>query len=212
LVLLVFVSCAPSRPTDDPHSVLRAYARALNDGQPDDAYVLLSDEARRGISLEAFRRMVRESPEDARELAKSLERPSTPPVVTATVTGPGGQELVLVLDRGTWKVDAATVDLYAQDTPRRTIQGFARALERRRYDVLLRYVPEAHREGLDAAKLKAAWEGPEKEEMQRVLAAVKQTLGAARIEETGDRASMAYGAGTMLLVRERGLWKIENFD
>ena len=32
------------------------------------------------------------------------------------------------------------------------------------------------------------------------------------LEETGDRATMSYGPGTMQLVRERGLWKIEDFD
>ena len=33
-----------------------------------------------------------------------------------------------------------------------------------------------------------------------------------KVEETGDHATFAYGAGTMQLVREHGLWKIENFD
>jgi hypothetical protein len=45
-----------------------------------------------------------------------------------------------------------------------------------------------------------------------VVAALKQALPAAAIEETGERATMPYGAGTMQLVREQGLWKIENFD
>src|SRR6185312_5907452 len=81
---------------DDPQSVLRAYAQALEQGRADDAYRLLSDEARRGISLEAFRRMVQDDPEGVREIGRSLERPTAPPVVTATVTSPAGQELHLV--------------------------------------------------------------------------------------------------------------------
>jgi uncharacterized membrane protein len=78
--------------------------------------------------------------------------------------------------------------------------------------VVIRYVPDSHREGLDAAKLQAAWEGTERDEIQQVVAALKQALPAATIEETGERATMAYGAGSMQLVREHGLWKIENFD
>jgi len=117
-----------------------------------------------------------------------------------------------VLENGVWKVDATAIDLYAQDTPRRAVQGFVRALDRKRYDVILRYVPEAHREGLDAAKLQNAWEGHDKEEMEQVLSSLKQALPAAKIEETGDHATLAYGAGTMQLVREHGLWKIEDFD
>jgi hypothetical protein len=42
--------------------VLHAYARALDEGRAVDAYKQLSDEARRGISLEAFRRMVTDDP------------------------------------------------------------------------------------------------------------------------------------------------------
>jgi hypothetical protein len=198
--------------SDDPQGVLREYARALEEGRADDAYRCLSDEARRGISLEAFRRMVKDDPEGAREIGRALERPTAPPVVTATVTSPSGQELHLMLEDGRWRVDASTIDLYAQDTPRRAIQGFIRAIERKRYDIVMRYVPEAHKEGLDPKKLQVAWEGHERDEIEQVVTALKQALPTATIEETGERASMPYGAGTMQLVREHGLWKIENFD
>jgi hypothetical protein len=203
---------AAQHPGKDPQSVLHAYARALQDGRADDAYRLLSDEARRGISLEAFRRMVKDDPEGVKEIGRTLERPTAPPMVTATITSPSGQELHLVLEDGAWRVDASSIELYAQDTPRHAIQGFVRAVERKRYDVVMRYVPDAHREGLDATKLQSAWEGHEKEEIQQVVLALKQALPTATIEETGERATMPYGAGTMQLVREHGLWKIENFD
>lgn len=203
--------CAGGR-AEDPKSVLHTYARALEEGRADDAYRLLSEEARRGISREAFQRMVKESPDDVREIARSLARPASTPVVTATVTTASGQELTLVLEGGAWKVDATAVDLYAQDTPRHAVMGFLRAVERKRYDVVMKFVADAHREGLDAAKLKAAWEGHDKEEVEQVLASLRQELPTATIEETGERATMPYGARTMQLVRERGLWKIEDFD
>jgi hypothetical protein len=213
-LVLVFAAaaCTPQRPADDPQSILRDYARALEEGRADDAYRMLSDEARRGISLEAFRRMVKDNPDEVREIGKGLERPTAPPVVTAVVTSPNGQELHLVLENGKWRVEAAAIDLYAQDTPRHALQGFVRALERKRWDIVMRFVPDAHKEGLDAPKLKATWEGEEREEMEQVLAALKQALPTASIEETGERATMPYGAGTIQLVREHGLWKIEDFD
>jgi len=211
VALALVAGCAGAR-GEDPQGVLHAYARALEDGRADDAYRLLSDEARRGISLEAFRRMVTGSPDEVKELGRALARPTAPPVVTATVTAPNGQELQMVLENGRWKVDAAAVDLYAQDTPRHAVQGFVRALERKRYDVLMRFVPDGHKEGLDPERLKKAWEGEDKEEMAQVLSALKQALPAASIEETGERAAMPYGAGTMQLVREHGVWKIEDFD
>jgi len=197
---------------EDPEGALRAYARALQEGRADDAYRMLSDDARRGISPEAFRRMLKDSPEEAREIGRALERPTTTPVVTAVVVSPNGQELEMVLEKGRWKIESNAIDLYAQDTPRHAVQGFVRALERRRYDVILRYVPDAHKEGLDGPKLKQAWEGYDKEEMAQLIAALRQALPAASIEEAGDRATLPYGAGTMQLVREHGLWKIEDFD
>jgi nitrogen fixation protein FixH len=208
---LSLAACGGAR-AEDPHSVLRAYSRALDEGRSEDAYRMLSEEARRGVSLEAFRRMVKDNPDEVREIAKALARPTATPVVTATVTSGSGQELQLVLENGKWKVEATAIDLYAQDTPRHAIQGFVRAVERKRYDVVLKYVPDSHREGLDATKLKGAWEGHDKDEIDQVVVSLKQALPSATIEETGDRATMAYSQGTMQLVRERGLWKIEDFD
>lgn len=214
LALAISIACAAcgAPRAEDPQSALRSYARALDEGRAEDAYRMLSEEARRGIALEAFRRMVKDSPDEVREIAKALGRPTSTPVVSATVTSASGQELQLVLERGKWKVEATAIDLYAQDTPRHAIQGFVRAVERRRYDVVLKFVPDSHKEGLDSAKLKTAWEGHDKDEIDQVVSALKQALPTASIEETGERATMAHGAGTIQLVRERGLWKIEDFD
>jgi hypothetical protein len=211
--LFVFEGCAAfQRPGDDPQATLHAYAQALDQGRADEAYGYLSDDARRGISLEAFRRTVKDDPEGVAEIGRALERAAAPAVVTATVTTPGGQELHLVLEKGSWRVDASTIDLYAQDTPRHAIVGFVRAIERQRYDLVMRYVPDAHRAGLDAAKLRAAWEGRDKEDMAQVVSSLKHALTSATIEETGTHAAMQYGSGAIQLVREAGLWKIENFD
>ena len=78
---------------------------------------------------------------------------------------------------------------------------------------MLRFVPDSQLEkGLDAQRLKQSWEGAWKEEMQRITAALKAALPTAQFEELGDRATMAYGSSTLQLVREHGLWKIEDFD
>jgi hypothetical protein len=210
-LLLTAPGCAGGA-SRDPESTLHAYARALEDGRAEDAYRLLSDDARRGMSYEAFRKILETSPEDAKEVGRALSRPTTPAVITATVTSPSGDALELVWNSGGWKVEASAIDLYRDDTPRHAIEGYMRALERKRYDVILRYVPDAHREGLDEAKLKAAWEGPDKEEVEQMLAALKQALPTASIEETGDHAQMTYGTGIMKLVKEHARWRIEDFD
>lgn len=204
--------CGSLHAGGDPQSTLHAYARALEQGHAEEAYGYLSDDARRSISREAFLRMVKDDPDGVAEIGRSLDRPTAPALVTAAVTTPSGQDLHLILEKGLWRVDAATIDLYAQDTPRHAIAGFVRAIERKRYDIVMRFVPEAHREGLDADKLRSSWEGTDKDEIAGVVTALKHALPGTSIEETGDRAAMPYGAGTIQLVREHGLWRVENFD
>lgn len=202
-----------------PSSVLQSYARAIRERHIEEAYALLSTEARRSLSLEAFRRMVQENPKDAEELADSLARPAADPILTATVTTAQGDELVLVFEHGRWRIDGETVDFYGQSTPRQAIRSFLRAFDRKRFDVLMRFVPDAKKiaderfPALDEARLRESWEGPQQEDMTRICQGIKAALPQATIEEYNDRASMAYGSGgTLQLVREHGLWKIENFD
>ena len=127
MVSLVLVGACGGATAQDPSSALHEYAHALEEGRSDDAYRLLSDEARRGVSIEAFRRMVKDDPNEVREFGRALSRPTAPPVVTAKVTSPNGQELSLVLEDGKWKVDLSAVDFYEQDTPRHTVVAFTRA-------------------------------------------------------------------------------------
>jgi hypothetical protein len=283
-----------------PTASLRAYADALSEGRVEEAYRLLSDDAKRSISLEAFRRMVQENRDDALEIARTLRRSASDPVVTATVQTPEGEELTLVYEAGAWHVDGTGIDRYGQSTPRQALLGFLRAFERKRYDVMMRYVPAKEIEteadaawggaapghspdpaatsaaaaapvasapaagsgatpppsappgapaaaagstgaatpkapaavspaspgasrdtkahdgadsGLTADKLRAAWEGDQREYITRVVQAIKAALPTATIEETQDRAAMPYGAGgTVSFVRESGLWKIENLQ
>lgn len=226
--------------------MLRAYAAALREGRVDDAYRLLSDDAKRSMSLDAFRRAAKENPDEIKEIASAVSRPASDPVVTATVNMPNGDELLLVFEGGKWRIDATAIDLYSQATPRQALVGFLRAFERKRYDVILRFVPDAEKTGVlpgdepgpaktefesavaasnspqakaDAAtnditaeKLRKDWEGPQKEQMQRIVQAIRAALPTATIEETGDNAAMPYGAGgTVALVREHGVWKIRDF-
>jgi hypothetical protein len=232
-----------------PSDTLRAYSDALREGRVDDAYRLLSDDAKRSMSLDAFRRAAKENPDEIKEIAAAVSRPTSDPVVTAAVNMPNGDELLLVYESGKWHIDATAIDLYSQATPRQALVGFLRAFERKRYDVILRYVPDSEKSGalpgdepplalpsptsptsgaatpnspaaqadistndLTAEKLRKDWEGPQKEQMQRIVQAIRAALPTAAIEETGDNAAMSYGAGgTVALVREHGVWKIRDF-
>ena len=224
IALALISGCPPKTPgAMSPNDTLNAYAAALSQGRANDAYALLSNEAKRSISLEAFRRMVEDSPEDVRDIAVALSRPGSDPVVTATVVAPDGEKLRLIYEAGAWRVDGTGVDRYGQTTPRQALLGFLRAYKRARWDIIMRYVPNKEIDGtgdeswggddtggLTAEMLKASWTGPEKEEIDATVQAIRAALPTAKLEQTGDRATMAYGnRGTVLFVREGGSWKLE---
>jgi hypothetical protein len=204
-------ACAASRPAS-PEDALSAYASALRAGQAREAYALLSAEAKKDIPYASFQRIVRENRAEAVAIGRALAQPAAPPRVTAVVKAPNGEELLLLLEDGAWRVDGSAIDLYGQGTPETALRSFVRAFRNRRYDVLLRFVPEGEREGLDEKKLKGSWESEEERaELEGLVAAVESSLPTSSLEVTGDRATMAFGTGgTVELVRERGLWKVED--
>jgi hypothetical protein len=200
-IVIVAQGCATGRASARPDETLRAYSKALRENRAAEAYELLSDDAKKSIPFEYFSRIVKENPAEVAELATALERPAEPPRVTATVTPPGGPVLLLVYEDGAWKIDASSIDLYSQATPERAILAFVRAYDNHRFDVLLRFVPDSQRGNLT----------PEREEVERLMGALRAALPTARFELLGERATMAYGAGgTLELVRENGSWKVED--
>jgi len=211
VTLPVTVGCAAGSSTGSPESVLSAYSRAIERGQLAEAYALLSEDAKKTIPFEQFKRMIQENPEQARELIRALDRPREGHArVTAQVTAADGEPLLLVYENGAWRVDGSAIDLYSQASPESAARAFVRAVENKRYDLLLRFVPDNQREGLTEASLRAAWEGEQKQDMARLVEALKAALPAARFEVVGDRATLAYGAGgTIELVREHAAWKVE---
>lgn len=202
---------AETRPLG-PQETLHEYARRVRSGDAQGAYALLSSGARQRIPFDHFRKMLLESQGDVDELASVLERQGQAVSVTATVVAPNGETLELVYEDGVWKADLSAIDLYSQATPMRALEAFVRAFENRRYDVLMRFVPEGDREGLDEAVLRDAWEGEQREEIERLVQALKAALPTASVEVLGNRATVAYGAGgNVQLLEESGAWKIEEF-
>jgi hypothetical protein len=211
-VLLCFGCAAGAHSGGSPNDVLRSYAQALKEHRLADAYALLSREAQARVSLPVFTQMAQENPKEIEEISADLLRPTEPAKVTATLTTPDGDALLLVYEGDRWKVDASALDLYRQDSPLATLGSFLRAFDHKRYDVLLRFVPEAQAEGLSPEALQAAWEGEQRTHMERLTQSLKASLGNAKVEILGDRATVGYGAGgTVELVNEHGSWKIEDF-
>jgi hypothetical protein len=197
-----------------PGLVVGDFAQALEDGRAEDAYALMSSGYRRRVSLEEFRRHLAESPAEAREAAASLSQQDGPAAQSARVTLADGDSVELVRDGASWRIATNLADFYDASTPRAALRSFVRAMERERYDVVLRFVPEADREGMTPERMRTSFGGEGREEIARLLLELRAGLEAP-LEEIGDHATLRYGEGnrrTARLLREGGTWKIEDPD
>src|SRR5690606_28719976 len=165
------LGCAAGNASSGPREALRAYALALREGRSKDAYALLSAEARGRVSLAEFERMVAENGREIEDISASLLAPAEVPRVTATLTSPDGEQLLLVYEGDGWRVDGSALDLYSQETPEAAVASFVRAFNNRRYDVLWRFIPEGKREGLSVEQLKQAWEGEQRQQVEQLTQA-----------------------------------------
>ena len=198
--------------TARPASVVEAFGSALDDERYEDAYALLSTQYRRRVPFSEFKESLARNPSEVRELVGLLAHVDEAGEVEAAVALPDGDELELVLVDGEWRIRGNVVDFYDQSTPRAALRSFVRAMERRRYDVVMRFVPEADREGMSPERMQEAWEGESREEIERLVAELRSSLDEP-IEIVGDRATMSYGDGSAVqFVREDGVWRIEDPD
>jgi hypothetical protein len=210
-VALALVGCGGVSAGATPEGTVAAFAAAMRDGRVQDAYALMSVSYRQRVSLEEFQRFVSEHPGEVRETARALGRHG-PAEEEALVEYGEGETVRLVREDGRWRVANDIVDFYDQSSPRAALRAFVRAMERRRYDVVLRLIPEADREGMTEERMREAWEGEGREEVERLLANLRASLDNP-IEEVGERATMPYGERfRMQFVREHGVWRIEDPD
>jgi hypothetical protein len=206
------VSCGAGAGSASPEATVSAFAEALRDARYDDAYGMMSKSYRRRVPYGEFERHLRENPAEAREAVAALSRPDGPSEESAVVAFADGDRLELTRESGKWRIATNVVDFYDQSTPRAALRSFVRAMERERYDVVLRMVPNADREGMSEERMREAWSGEGREEIERLLENLRTHLDAP-IEQVGDRATMPYGDRfTAQLVREDDVWKIEDPD
>jgi hypothetical protein len=211
LALAALLGCATS--AQSPGATLSALGAALERKDWVAAYALTSAAFRARVPLAAFRAELEEGGASSETLGHRLRAAgeSARPRVTVDL-GPG-EPLVLVSEGGRWRVDDPDFfEPWSQKTPRAALRSFVRALEQRRYDVVLRFCPMRRRAGLSVEALRAFWEGEHKTENAAFLGRLRDAL-AAPIVEIGDEAHVPTGAtGEVRLVREDGAWKIEDPD
>jgi len=190
---------------------LQKYGRALDDGRYRTAYGLMSEAFRAEHSQEDFVRLMKENRREAAETAERLTQAPSRVDVSAEFRYGAGDRLRMVREDGRWRISSDPMVFYSQDTPRQALRSFLRAYRLSRWDVMMRFVPNAYSGPMDAKKLEKQFTGKGSEEIARRLQIVESSLDSP-LEEKGDQARLRYGDGfEVTFVREAGRWKIGDF-
>lgn len=208
--VLLALACAAHQ-GEGPAATVQEFGRALARGDARSAYALTSADFQKRTPYEVFATRLGPNAGDTAAFGKRLvdQAPRIPPRVDVQIAQ--GDSLSLVLEGGRWRIDGPPPEPWSQRTPRAALRTFVRALGERRYDVVLRLAPRRHQLDLTADKLRQYWEA-HAEETRALLARLQRAL-AAPIVESGDEAHMPYGPDQeVVLVREDGLWRIEDPD
>jgi len=203
-------ACGGAQEETKPETTVIQFAQALDARDYDRAYGLMSHDYQRRVSLEQFRRLVEENPDEAMRTSRALTQVRAPAEEQAVVRYGDAEELRLVREGERWAVDTDLTNYYDQSTPRAALETFVRAMERQRYDVVIRLVPNADREGITLERMTEAWSGDGREQVERMLSNLRASLNNP-IEIVGDHATMNYGERLRVqFLREDDVWKVED--
>ncbi len=211
LALCMLIAACGGGARSRPSSALDAYAAALDAGDYEKAYSLMSTRYRREHSLEEFTRLMKQSPQDVKETAARLRTARGRPELTATMSyGELDDEILLVEEGGEWRIASDPLAFYPQATPEEALRSFLRAVDAERWEVVLRFVPDEYRKHMSAEQVRAEFQGERREQNEEMLERLKNSLRNP-IQVEGDQARMPYGDRyEVKFVRENGMWKIED--
>lgn len=192
-------ACAPA--ALGPRDTVSEFEAATARGDGDAAYALLDDGARARVDREAFVRSVGQARRDTPLAVRNTE-------IRASLAGAAA---ALVYENDTWRLDAPALVLpWDQSTPDTAVDALLRAWESRRYDVMLRFVPDEVRAGLDETTLRTYCEGAERTRLERMFAELAEPTRE-RAQTNDDHALVRFGeapAKILRLVRQRRAWKV----
>ena len=195
-----------------PERVLKMYVGALKAGQYDRAYDLTSLSFRKRHSRKEFKRLLNENKSGLKESLRLLKGGPVKTRIQAVVRYGTSESMQLEVEQGRWKIASDPTDFYSQKTPEVALRSFVRAIERKRYNIVLRFVPARWADSMTVGKLKKQWEGGKHKEVAAMIKLLKENFKAP-IHRSGDKATMPYGEKSeVLFVLEEGIWKIEDPD
>ena len=195
-----------------PSQTLDKYGRALKNHDFGDAYDLMSSGFRSKVSREDYVRMMRDNPREVDETAERLRGKRGSMEVSAEFEYGLGDNMRLVQEDGRWRIATNPMGFYDQSSPKAALRSFIRAYRLERWDVMLRFVPNAYREKMDAEKMKAQFTGPSHDQIEQLILMLENNVDEPIVERNND-ARMSYGERfTVQFVKEDSAWKLKDLD
>ncbi|MEL6177354.1 MAG: hypothetical protein AAFS10_00305 [Myxococcota bacterium] len=208
LALFVVVSACGST---TPQDTLSLYATAIDRDQPELAWSLLSPEVREQTDYDTFVLNWERYKKQMAPIINSMRSSARSPArVRAKVEYSDYDTLQLRLTKDGWKITDGLFRFYAQDTPRQTVISFVRAMEGRRFDIVMRFIPSEYAQHMTPDDLKADFER-RPDEINEMIDALKANMYNP-IQTRKDHAYMQYGEREITLVLEGDVWKVEDPD
>jgi hypothetical protein len=212
LVIGVLVSLLGCGGGKGPSGTLDSYGRALKNRDYGAAYDMMSSSFRGRVSREDYVRTMRDNVREVDETADRLRGKKGSLEVSAEFAYGFGDKMLLVQEGGRWRISSNPLGFYDQSTPRNALRSFLRAYHLARWDVMLKFVPNAYREKMDQEKMKQQFTGPSKEPMENLVQSLESSIDDPIIER-GNDAKLTYGERfEVRFVREDGIWKIKDLD
>lgn len=196
--LVLGTACAQNA-VPDPKLAAQEYARAIEAGNADKLYELLDAEGQRALSRAEVKRLLLASKAEMLARARRLSAPQSQVSAEGVVRFRDGEQAVLALEDGVFRVQSAGVLPVGANTPEQAISELRRALARRSYAAVSRVLTKQSRIDLEV--------------LLRSLSEGLREPSALQIEADGDRATVtAPGGHRIELRREDGQWKVQDFE
>jgi hypothetical protein len=197
LLALSFLGCASASGArvPDPARTGDSLVSALRADDPRAAYGLLHPQLRATLSQARFTALWRDNRGEMLEFAERWTHTDAGRLAHARVSLADGEQPVLVLEQGQWRLEGGVLDAQALDTPLDAVAELRRALQRQSLPSLLRVL---------ARERRAAWLAAFDKSMQQT----RDPLDL-QVEVHGDEAVVHLtGGGQVLLKREAGRWQV----
>ena len=194
-----------------PQQTVARYGDALRDDDPAAAWEHLTPDVRAQLTFEEFKARWDDIRKTTLPAIDGVADPEhTDAHIAAELHYNDYDHVSLRLDDDGWKITGGVLNVYAQKTAREALTSFVRAMDHRRYDILMRFIPSDYAQHMTTEDLKKDFER-RSAEIDELVAALKTAL-ANPIRERGPRAWMKYGQRELVMVREGDAWKVEDPD